>query len=193
MPPKAQPKVLSLTIKTHKLSIIVTAAQVTSISTLKEEVLSALTSHPDKLLDDVPTVNSIEDFELCRALKEKGKPTGAYEVLSPAQKVKDDLVNWDTVYIQFRDDSGELQPVEVTLPALIDDEDELPPPIPESVVKKGKRKAADEENTVRWMGSRGFELQIHYGRWLVCTVSQARGVYGNRAAATLRPSSDSIL
>jgi hypothetical protein len=97
--------VLSLTVKTHTLSIIITTTQATAISTLKEEVLSALTSHPDTLLD-VPTVTSIEDFELCRALKEKGKLTGAYEALAPSQKVKDDLVNWDTVYIQFRDDSG---------------------------------------------------------------------------------------
>jgi superfamily I DNA and/or RNA helicase len=94
-------------IKSHKLSIILTAAQTMSISALKEEVLSALQSHPDELLD-IPEVKTVKDFELSRELKEKGKPTGNYDVLRSSEKVKDNLVNWDTIYIQFLNDSGTL-------------------------------------------------------------------------------------
>jgi hypothetical protein len=51
-------------------------------------------------------VTSVKDFELSRYIKQKGKPAGVYEVLESSQKVKDNLVNWDTVYIQFKDGSG---------------------------------------------------------------------------------------
>lgn len=51
-------------------------------------------------------MKSTKDFELSRGLKEKGRPTGEYEVLESTEKVKDNLVNWETVYIQFRDGSG---------------------------------------------------------------------------------------
>jgi len=87
----------------------------------------------------------VKDFELSRDIKQKGKPAGVYEVLESSQKVKDNLVNWDTVYIQFRDESGKLKPVEVTLPDLVD-EDEEPAPVPasSSSAAAGKRKAPDE-------------------------------------------------
>ena len=98
-----------LSVRTHKLSIMVTTPQEEAIAKLKEEVLSALTAlylHGDRV-PQVPTVKSVDDFELCRAVKEKGKPTGNYELLDhESGRVKDHLVNWDSVYIRFRDESG---------------------------------------------------------------------------------------
>jgi len=88
---------------------MVTAPQEEAISKLKEEVLSALTalySHGDRVAQ-VPTVKTVDDFELCRAVKEKGKPAGDYTLLDHVSgRVKDHLVNWDSVYIRFRDESG---------------------------------------------------------------------------------------
>jgi hypothetical protein len=143
MPQKAQPKVFCLSVRTHKLSVLITTPQEEAISKLKEEVLSALTalySHGERV-PQVPTVNTVEDFELCRARKEKGKQIGEYETLDVSERVKDHLVNWDCLYIRFRDESGELQPVEVEVPILVeDDEEEL---APATSSNKGKRKAPE--------------------------------------------------
>ena len=88
---------------------MVTTPQEEAISKLKEEVLSALAAlylHGDRV-PQVPTVKTVDDFELCRAVKEKGKPTGDYELLDHVSgRVKDHLANWDSVYIRFRDESG---------------------------------------------------------------------------------------
>ena len=88
---------------------MVTTPQEEAIAKLKQEVLSALTAlylHGDRV-PQVPIAKTVDDFELCRAVKEKGKPTGKYEVLDhESGRVKDHLVNWDIVYIQFRDESG---------------------------------------------------------------------------------------
>jgi hypothetical protein len=95
-------------VRTHKLSIAITAPQEEAISKLKEEVLSALSAlylHGDRV-PQVPTAKTSEDFELCRAVKEKGKPSGKYELLDVSGRIKDHLVNWDSVYIRFRDESG---------------------------------------------------------------------------------------
>ena len=88
---------------------MVTTPQEETIAKLKEEVLSALSAlylHGERV-PQVPIVKTVDDFELCRAVKEKGKPTGNYELLDHVSgRVKDHLVNWDSVYIQFRDESG---------------------------------------------------------------------------------------
>ncbi|KAF9782258.1 hypothetical protein BJ322DRAFT_1075139 [Thelephora terrestris] len=143
MPSKAQPKVFCLSVRTHKLSVMITTPQEEAISKLKEEVLSALTAlylHGDRV-SQVPTAKTVDDFELCRAMKEKGKATGDYELLDVSGRVKDNLVSWDSVYIRFRDESGELQPVEVEVPVLVeDDEEEL---VPVASSSKGKRKAPE--------------------------------------------------
>lgn len=100
---------LCLSVRTHKLSIVVTTPQEETISKLKEEVLSALTalcSHGDRV-PQVPTAETVDDFELCRAVKEKGKPPVDFELLDHVSgRVKDHLANWDSVYIRFRDGSG---------------------------------------------------------------------------------------
>ena len=147
---------------------MVTTPQEEAISKLKEEVLSALTAlylHGDRV-PQVPTVKIVDDFELCRAMKEKGKPTGDYELLDHVSgRVKDHLVNWDSVYIRFRDESGmssmsflplfttanpirmcvlcigDLQPVEVEVPVLVEEDEEEP--VPEASSSKGKRKAPE--------------------------------------------------
>jgi len=143
MPPRAQPKVLCLSVRTHKLSIAITSPQEETISKLKEEVISALNAlylHGDRV-PQVPIAKTVDDFELCRAVKEKGKPTGDYELLNASGKVKDHLGNWDSIYIQFRDESGDLQPVEVEVPLLVEDDEEEQAPVASST--KGKRKTPE--------------------------------------------------
>jgi len=143
MPLKAQPRVFCLSARTHKLSVMITTPQEEAISKLKEEVLSALTAlhlHGDRV-SQVPTANTVDDFELCRAIKEKGKPTGDYELLDVSGRVKDNLVNWDSVYIRFRDESGELHPVDVEVPVLVEDDEEEQ--VPAASSSKGKRKAPE--------------------------------------------------
>ena len=58
---------------------------------------------------EVPQVETIEDFELARQVKEKGRPTGRYEQLEVKAQLKNVLANWDPVFIQFRDADGEWQ------------------------------------------------------------------------------------
>ena len=103
-PPRLPPKTFILTLKTHKLTVLTTVLQPekTTIAELKEEVLSALTSHvvahphveeaiglpePDPEWQ-VPQVGSVDDFELCRGIKERGRYTGQYEPLSPKDTVR---------------------------------------------------------------------------------------------------------
>lgn len=58
-------------------------------------------------VEDVPKVQSGDDFELCKALKEKGKPNGEYEVLDGSSQVIDHgLASYDALYLQFRDPSS---------------------------------------------------------------------------------------
>ena len=138
-----------------------------AISKLKEETLSALTVlylHGDRV-PQVPVAKTVDDFDLCRAVKEKGKPTGNYVPMGALEKVKDHLVNWDSVYIQFRDESGtcstlhlilftpppsltqrasctgDLQPVEVEVPVLVEDDEEEQASAASST--KGKRKTPE--------------------------------------------------
>ncbi|TCD63964.1 hypothetical protein EIP91_004733 [Steccherinum ochraceum] len=172
MPPKIQPKTYILPVKTHKLTFFITAAQTASIASLKAEVLSALTApvllqpapeFPDALAMDVdnaewtvPRVQSEDEFELCRGFRDKGRFTGRYERLIGDGTVKTSLVNWETLFVQFRDvESGTFHPVKVEFPKLLeDDENEVPaPPEPReedegmSAVRKGKRKARAESPT----------------------------------------------
>ena len=121
---------------------------------------------------EVPRVQSMEDFELCRAIKDKGKSSAAssasasmlYETLKPSAPIKGLLSNWETLYVQFKDENGVLSlspiifcspnpgdplPIEVSQPSLLDGEDEEPRrahTIQESpvAVGKGKRKAPPE-------------------------------------------------
>ncbi|KAJ7506575.1 hypothetical protein B0H11DRAFT_235699 [Mycena galericulata] len=146
MPPKTQPKVFQVLIKTHKLTVLTTVAPTITVAALKTEVLSALTSDVNQV-EDVPTVAAVADFELCKAMKERGKLTGEYQVLEDLKASLKDagVVNWEALFIQFRDpDSGQLLPVAFT--PFEDDEDEVSPqfsapaPPAESSTIRGKRK-----------------------------------------------------
>ncbi|KAK7696189.1 hypothetical protein QCA50_000840 [Cerrena zonata] len=158
MPPRAQPKTFILTVKTHKLTILVTLPATSTVNSLKEEVLSGLNAsssfnqHEDPLLMpmdvdendtewEVPTIQSVDDFELAKAVKEKGRHNGNYETLDSTSSLKSSLLNWDSVFLQFKDQQGKLEPVKVSLPSLDDDDEEEEIP----VSSKGKRKARRDE------------------------------------------------
>ncbi|KAG6812936.1 hypothetical protein H0H92_015256 [Tricholoma furcatifolium] len=116
-----------------------------NIGAVKEEALSALTS-PVNEVEDIPEVKSKSDFELCRTLKDKGRPTGEYEVLDVSKQLKEyGFASYDAVYIQFRDPSGELLPIVFQSPSIHDEEDEEPSETDFGALsdRKGKRKAQD--------------------------------------------------
>ena len=61
----------------------------------------------DNLEWKVPDVEILDDFELARQVKEKGRPTGRYEQLETKSQLKNVLANWDAVFVQFKDANGE--------------------------------------------------------------------------------------
>jgi len=135
MPPRSV-RVYHIQVKTHKLTIMLSGlAPGTSIADMKSEVLSALKSDVssdalDFMAMEPPqiSVESDDDFELCRASKERGKPTGVFEVLEPSMLLKESgLSGWETIFLQFRDgSSGNLLPITYTLPPMYDEEEESP-------------------------------------------------------------------
>ncbi|KAJ7129144.1 hypothetical protein C8R44DRAFT_71355 [Mycena epipterygia] len=142
-----QPKVYQILIKTHKLTVLTTVAPTITVAALKADVLSALSSDVNQV-EDVPPVSAVADFELCKAVKERGKLTGEFQPLDNLKlSLKDaGVINWEPLFVQFRDpDSGELLPV-VFVP-FEDDEDEVSPQFgtpaapAESSTSRGKRKA----------------------------------------------------
>ncbi|KAJ7628098.1 hypothetical protein B0H17DRAFT_1110194 [Mycena rosella] len=149
MPPKPQPKIFQILVKTHKLTILTTVLPTITVAALKTEVLSALAADVNQDAD-VPTVASVRDFELCKGTKDRGKLTGEYTTLTdPKLALKDaGVASWEPLFVQFRDPaSGDLLPV-VFVP-FQDDEDEVsqqftpapaPPPV-ETSTSRGKRKA----------------------------------------------------
>ncbi|KAF8645487.1 hypothetical protein AX16_007772 [Volvariella volvacea WC 439] len=157
MPPRTAPKVFHITIRTHKLSILLSVSPTTTISEIKDEVYSALSSDVGAQVEEeesLPSFKEVDDFDLCKDLKDRGKPTGMFEKVEVGRQIKDlGLASWDTLYIQFRDESGELLPVTFTTPSINDDDPALMPPpssagaleAPVSAKSKGKRKAREED------------------------------------------------
>ncbi|KAJ7248484.1 hypothetical protein C8J57DRAFT_1522448 [Mycena rebaudengoi] len=152
VPPRAQPKIFQVPIKTHKLTIFTTVLPTITVGALKDEVLSALASDVNQV-EGVPQVSSVADFELCKGLRERGKLKGEYEVLADYKRTIRDagVANWEALFVQFRDPtSGDLLPV-VFIP-FEDDEEEvssqfaapLPPADESSATSRGKRKARPE-------------------------------------------------
>ncbi|TDL29900.1 hypothetical protein BD410DRAFT_798365 [Rickenella mellea] len=158
MPPKNLPTTYQLLLKTHKLTIFLSASQNATIASLKADALSALSSKVNQA-EGVPQVSSVDDFEICRELKEKGTPSSdakKYETLPARDTVKNTLLPWEWIYIRFRDESGKLLPVEVTIPELVPPDEDEPersskPKAEDSLmeveptrptVNKGKRKAS---------------------------------------------------
>jgi len=150
------PKIFQVLVKTHKLTIFLTLPNETAISVVKEQVLSAFLDDVFKDIRDVPRVAGLDDFVLSREVIERGQHT-SFEVLTNDQLLRDVVGNWAVLFVQFKDDSDRLQPVEVTIPSLTDDEDEISgtpnarinlamdidDTLEESSVRKGKRKVVD--------------------------------------------------
>jgi hypothetical protein len=99
-------------VKSHKLSIMLSGLPpTTTIGKLKAETLSALKSDVapealDFMAMEPPEfdVETEQDFELCREVKEKGKQTGAFQVLDASITIRDaSLSGWETLFLQFRD------------------------------------------------------------------------------------------
>jgi hypothetical protein len=139
--------------------------------------LSALSDEVFKCIRDVPRVTGLDDFVLSREVIERGQQHASYEVLADDQLLRDVVGNWAVLFVQFKDDSGardvtvsdpftgpiflaspgSLQPVEVSIPSLTDDEDEvsatpsagidlamdIDDAFEGSSVRKGKRKIVD--------------------------------------------------
>lgn len=68
----------------------------------------------------IPEVQSTDDFELCRGSRAKGAPAfqpggaptppATFDVLKDGAVVKTALVNWESVYLQFREKSSGVSP-----------------------------------------------------------------------------------
>ncbi|KAF8883185.1 hypothetical protein CPB84DRAFT_1713420 [Gymnopilus junonius] len=158
MPPRIA-RIFHIQVKTHKLTIMLSSlAPTTTIAELKAETLSALQSDvaPNSLDVDAMEppeldIQSEEDFELCRAKKDKGKPTGDFEVLGPTKTLRDSgLAGWEAVFLQPRDRStGDLLPVQYTPPPMYPEEQQeevTQSRTAEASNNKGKRKAHPDEN-----------------------------------------------
>ena len=86
----------------------------TNVADMKSQVLSALQADVasdalDFMAMDPPqiSVESEDDFELCREIKERGRPTGSFEVLEPSKTLKDSgLTGWEAIFLQIRDRSS---------------------------------------------------------------------------------------
>ncbi|KAF8874352.1 hypothetical protein BD779DRAFT_1566896 [Infundibulicybe gibba] len=164
MPPRPQPKIHHLQLKTHKLTIFLTVPPNTTILALKEDALSALqayaspgsgvlTDTPQDASETVPHVDS-----------GRGRTTGEYDFLD-ADDTKQVTVKecgisgWDTLFFRFKTvmlcGVGTFLPVTYTQTSIDDDEDEAPAPqhapsmdddYPVSSKSKGKRKARHDED-----------------------------------------------
>ncbi|KAI0268100.1 hypothetical protein BC834DRAFT_676416 [Gloeopeniophorella convolvens] len=157
MPPRSQPKTFQVLVKTHKLTVFLALPNDTPISSVKEQVLSAFSDDVFKNVRGVPPIVNLGDFVLSREVKQKSSDSTSYEVLEDDQLLRDVTANWAILYIQFRDEYGEIQPVQVTIPSITEDDDDMPvspsagldsgmdvdETPEESSVRKGKRKAVD--------------------------------------------------
>ncbi|KAK2465929.1 hypothetical protein APHAL10511_001570 [Amanita phalloides] len=153
MPLRAIPKIHQLLLRTHKLTIFLTLPPSTTIAQVKEEALSAFVSEVNQAhaeIDGTPTVASVDDFELCRVVRDKDPRMGpTYEVLDTRRSLRDyGFSSWETLFFRFKSDDGELMPATAVMPS-IDDEDVADTMSDEAPVRstnKGKRKAppADE-------------------------------------------------
>ena len=101
-PPRAQPRIYQLLLKTHKLTIFITISPNATIASLKTEALSALSSDVNQV-EDVPKVTNERAFEICRM---RGKQSVQYEVLEASQTIEGTVTNWEVLFFQFRNQSG---------------------------------------------------------------------------------------
>ena len=104
-------KLYPITLRTHKLTISLHAAPSQTIGALKVDALSALTSGLLPTDMDVPEISRVDDFEICREVKVKGKQpstssSSTYEVLDHEDAVQKVSQPWDKLFIRFRDEYG---------------------------------------------------------------------------------------
>lgn len=92
-------------VKTHKLTIFLSLPNVTAISTVKEQVLSAFSDDVFKGIRGVPSIRDVDDFVLSREIMERGRGT-SYEVLTDDQLLRDIVGDWAALFIQFKNESG---------------------------------------------------------------------------------------
>ncbi|KAG8691163.1 hypothetical protein FRC08_010249 [Ceratobasidium sp. 394] len=153
MPPRAAPATLVLRVKSHKTSVFAMVPPTATIATLKELVQSALNTHAESEAErGLPLpIESTDDFMLAlRRPNAANKPVfrDIPEDDASMSLSKLDIRNWDAVYLRWRVD-GEYQPVEVTLPSLLEvesdeegdnDEEMATSPLPNPSKNKGKGK-----------------------------------------------------
>lgn len=74
-------------------------------------MFSALTSKVGKDEKNMPETESVDDFELCREIKEKGRlPTGKYEVLQGEEILRNIAQAWEVFYIRFKQSGAHIHP-----------------------------------------------------------------------------------
>jgi hypothetical protein len=101
------PALYHLLFKTHKLTIFLTASPRDTVASLKQEVLLALTARVNGV-DGVPKVTTVDDFELCKLKDTKSKQIPPeYTPVDPSLQIKPHLSNWEVLFLQFKDESGE--------------------------------------------------------------------------------------
>ncbi|TFY54334.1 hypothetical protein EVG20_g9747 [Dentipellis fragilis] len=149
MPPRAPPKIFQILVKTHKVTVFLSLPNTTPIATVKDETLSALSADVAQGLD-FPSIQSTDDFVISKEVKENKRSTGKYQQLDDGQLLRDVASNWEVLFVQFKDPSGNILPVTVSIPSITDDGEEEAPPesdngmdvdAPTESDRKGKRKA----------------------------------------------------
>ena len=76
----------------------------TTVAALKTQALAALVQFSDAG-ENVPKVRTVDDFEFCRATKQKGIIV-AFDVLENKSIVRETLSNWEVIYFRFRNENG---------------------------------------------------------------------------------------
>jgi hypothetical protein len=104
-PLRPHPKVFQVLVKTNKLTIFLSLPNVTAISVVKEQVLSAFADDVFKGIRGVPSILNVDDFVLSREVMERGRGT-SYDVLTDDQLLRDVVGDWAVLFIQFKDESG---------------------------------------------------------------------------------------
>ncbi|KAJ7849856.1 hypothetical protein B0H14DRAFT_2303466, partial [Mycena olivaceomarginata] len=105
-PPRTQPKIYQILIKSHKLAVLTTVAPSTSVAALKAKVLDTLKDDVTSTLEDElpPRPMQTRDFELSWALKiPVGGPTGEYKLLEDGKASLRDagVANWEALFLRF--------------------------------------------------------------------------------------------
>lgn len=148
MPPRRDPPVYNLAIRTHKLAVHLATPSSAPVSSLVPRALSALAQYAGKL-DALPkgvdaAALTEDDVALARCERDgRGRRVqGQYEKLDGRKSVKEALYNWEDVFLMFRDPDGHFKVVVSFPPISQDDEDEPMLPALPTAGASNKRKGA---------------------------------------------------